>query len=53
MNVVATAPPGTAVPPATLAWLYTNVWRHARGVRVRYVVALAMLTASTVVKVTG
>ena len=50
MNVVASAPAGTPVPPATLAWLYTNVWRHAKGVRARYVVALAMLTGSTIVK---
>jgi ABC-type multidrug transport system fused ATPase/permease subunit len=37
-------------PPASLVALYRSVWRHARGVRGRYAVALAMLMLSQVVK---
>jgi ABC-type multidrug transport system fused ATPase/permease subunit len=37
-------------PPASLVALYQSVWRHAKGVRVRYVAALVMLMLSQVVK---
>jgi ABC-type multidrug transport system fused ATPase/permease subunit len=48
MNPVSGAAPPDR--PASLVLLYRNVWRHARGVRGRYLAALAMLMLSQVVK---
>ena len=50
MNVVSTAPARAPSPPATLGWLYRNVWRYTQGVRLRYFAALAMLLLSQVIK---
>ncbi|HEY1326845.1 MAG TPA: ABC transporter ATP-binding protein [Casimicrobiaceae bacterium] len=50
MNVVDVAPGSAPGAPASLRWLYRNVWHHAKGVRIRYLVALAMLVGSQVLK---
>ena len=50
MNVVLNAEASSPAPPASLAVLYQSVWRHARGVRGRYALALGMLVLSQVVK---
>ncbi|MGE5385544.1 MAG: ATP-binding cassette domain-containing protein [Betaproteobacteria bacterium] len=50
MNLVPTIDTSPEIPQATLPGMYRAVWRHAIGMRGRYIAAMALLTLSQVVK---